>query len=192
MASNPIDRSEAKKQQILLAAEDVFLEKGFHAASMVEIAKKANVSPPHIYNFYENKSALAIAVKEKMNRETFRVLQEIMVAKQQGEPGCPKRNLAMDERRASLMLTILAEGVRNEKVKEQIVESSLDLKKFLMKMYRIDSKDEKGQLRLEVMMSLFLGLSIRNVFGLVEETASFRRMVEGVESWVVGGKQLNV
>ncbi len=38
------------------------LDKGFHAASMNEIAEAANVSTPHLYNFYASKAALALAV----------------------------------------------------------------------------------------------------------------------------------
>lgn len=185
MASNSIDRSEAKRQQILLAAEDIFLEKGFHAASMIEIAKKAKVSPPHIYNFYENKSALAIAVKDKMNKETFRMLQEIMAAKKQGGKKRPETDPAMDIRRTSLMLTILAEGIRNEKVREQIVENSRNLKRFLMQMYEISPKDKEKQRRLEILISLCLGAAIRKVFGVGDDSTAFREMVEGFEAWVI-------
>lgn len=187
MASNPINRGEVMRQQILIAAEDVFLEKGFHAASMVEIAKKANVSAPHIYNFYENKSALAIAVKDKMNKETFRMLQEVMAAKEKGSQERPKENPALDVLRTSLMLTILAEGIRNEKVKEQIVEGNRNLKEFLMKMYQIGPDDKEKQRRLEIMMSLCLGVAIRNVFGMADDSPSFRKMVEDFESWVTEG-----
>lgn len=41
-------RSE-KRDRILRAAEAIFLDKGFHAASMNEIAEAANVSTPHLY-----------------------------------------------------------------------------------------------------------------------------------------------
>ncbi len=40
-------RSE-KRDRILRAAEAIFLDKGFHAASMNEIAEAANVSTPHL------------------------------------------------------------------------------------------------------------------------------------------------
>lgn len=63
-------RSE-KRDRILRAAEAIFLDKGFHAASMNEIAEAANVSTPHLYNFYASKAALALAVQLKMGQETF-------------------------------------------------------------------------------------------------------------------------
>lgn len=63
-------RSE-KRDRILRAAEAIFLDKGFHAASMNEIAEAADVSTPHLYNFYASKAALALAVQLKMGQETF-------------------------------------------------------------------------------------------------------------------------
>lgn len=66
-------RSE-KRDRILRAAEAIFLDKGFHAASMNEIAEAANVSTPHLYNFYASKAALSLAVQLKMGQETFDAL----------------------------------------------------------------------------------------------------------------------
>lgn len=66
-------RMEIKRHRLLEAAQEIFLEKGFHAASMSDIAKKAEVSPPHIYNFYKNKADLAMAVQERMNQESIRL-----------------------------------------------------------------------------------------------------------------------
>lgn len=69
-------RMEIKRHRLLEAAQEIFLEKGFHAASMSDIAKKAEVSPPHIYNFYKNKADLAMAVQERMNQEIFDTLKK--------------------------------------------------------------------------------------------------------------------
>ena len=45
------EKHSEKRDRILRAAEAIFLDKGFHAASMNEIAEAANVSTPHLYNF---------------------------------------------------------------------------------------------------------------------------------------------
>lgn len=75
-------RSE-KRDRILRAAEAIFLDKGFHAASMNEIAEAANVSTPHLYNFYASKAALALAVQLKMGQETFDALKTAMSGPQE-------------------------------------------------------------------------------------------------------------
>ena len=65
-------RMEIKRHRLLEAAQEIC----FHAASMSDIAKKAEVSPPHIYNFYKNKADLAMAVQERMNQEIFDTLKK--------------------------------------------------------------------------------------------------------------------
>jgi len=47
---------------ILEAAETLFAEKGFDAASMSAIAKLANTSKPNIYHHFKNKNELYLAV----------------------------------------------------------------------------------------------------------------------------------
>ena len=93
-------RSE-KRDRILRAAEAIFLDKGFHAASMNEIAEAANVSTPHLYNFYASKAALVWAVQLKMGQETFDALKTAMSAGEKN-PSCQS---IFDSRRSSLMLT---------------------------------------------------------------------------------------
>jgi AcrR family transcriptional regulator len=46
------------RQQILEAAESVFAEKGFHGASVHEIAERAEFSVGYLYNLFENKEGL--------------------------------------------------------------------------------------------------------------------------------------
>ncbi len=49
---------EEKKQQILNAAEILFSEQGYHAASIASIAKKSGISKGLMYNYFENKEDL--------------------------------------------------------------------------------------------------------------------------------------
>lgn len=119
-------RSE-KRDRILRAAEAIFLDKGFHAASMNEIAEAANVSTPHLYNFYASKAALALAVQLKMGQETFDALKTAMSAGEKN-PICQS---IFDSRRSSLMLTILTECRRNPEIKEKITENGARLRKMI-------------------------------------------------------------
>ena len=81
---------------------------------MNEIAEAANVSTPHLYNFYASKAALALAVQLKMGQETFDALKTAMSAGEKN-PSCQS---IFDSRRSSLMLTILTECTRNPEIKE--------------------------------------------------------------------------
>lgn len=64
---------EIRKEDIINAAEKVFFSKGFHNASMDEIAREAEYSKRTIYIYFESKEQLYQAV---INR-AFQVLNEI-------------------------------------------------------------------------------------------------------------------
>lgn len=70
-----------KREQILQAARSVFAEKGFHRATIKEIATRAGVADGTVYNYFENKNALLLGLLDWINqsdrRETdFRQLQD--------------------------------------------------------------------------------------------------------------------
>lgn len=53
-------RTNKKKNAIISAANELFLEKGFTTTSIKEIAAKAQVSQVSIYNYFGNKDSLVI------------------------------------------------------------------------------------------------------------------------------------
>ena len=55
-------RKELSRQDILDAAEHVFGQKGYHEASLQEIAERAEFSTSALYRFFDNKEALFIGV----------------------------------------------------------------------------------------------------------------------------------
>jgi TetR/AcrR family fatty acid metabolism transcriptional regulator len=60
----------ARKNQILDAAARVFASKGFHAATIKDVARDAGIADGTIYNYFDNKLALLFAIFERM-RETM-------------------------------------------------------------------------------------------------------------------------
>jgi TetR/AcrR family transcriptional repressor of mexJK operon len=66
---NPTDgsgRTARKRQAILQAAETLFLDRGFDATSVDEVAAQAEVSKQTVYKQFESKAALFIAVVRAM------------------------------------------------------------------------------------------------------------------------------
>ncbi len=57
-------RKDARPAELLAAALDVFVERGFAAARLEEIAARAGVAKGTLYLYYENKEALFRAVVE--------------------------------------------------------------------------------------------------------------------------------
>lgn len=72
---------EATKRALLLAAEDVFLEKGFGNTSISDIAKRAGITKSLIHHYFGSKEGLWKAVKE--NRFEFYAAEQVdMIEKQ--------------------------------------------------------------------------------------------------------------
>jgi AcrR family transcriptional regulator len=57
----------ARREQILEAATRVFAEKGFRRATTREVAREAGVSEGTIYNYFEDKDALLLAILDVLN-----------------------------------------------------------------------------------------------------------------------------
>ncbi|HEX7929432.1 MAG TPA: TetR/AcrR family transcriptional regulator [Sphingomicrobium sp.] len=58
-------RTELRRDQVLDAAEQCFRAEGFHGASMARIAAAAEMSVGHIYQYFESKDAVIIALCER-------------------------------------------------------------------------------------------------------------------------------
>src|SRR6478752_7118029 len=54
----------ARRKQLLAAAQDVFVAQGFHAAAMDDIADRAGVSKPVLYQHFPGKRELYLALLE--------------------------------------------------------------------------------------------------------------------------------
>lgn len=68
MTIDPIQQQliTARENQILDAAVAVFAEKGFHATTIHQIARHAGIADGTIYNYFDSKTALLLAIFERM------------------------------------------------------------------------------------------------------------------------------
>jgi AcrR family transcriptional regulator len=61
-----------KRDQILQAARAVFAEKGFHPATIKDVAARAGVADGTVYNYFENKTALILGLLDHFNQSDRR------------------------------------------------------------------------------------------------------------------------
>src|SRR5204863_10051746 len=59
----------ARRRQLLGAAREVFVAQGYHAAAMDEIAERAGVSKPVLYQHFPSKRHLYLALLEQHSHE---------------------------------------------------------------------------------------------------------------------------
>jgi AcrR family transcriptional regulator len=64
--------AEARRMQILMGAAQVFVEKGFHKATTKEIAKAAGVSEGTIYNYFDTKRELLVALMDTVVTDSLK------------------------------------------------------------------------------------------------------------------------
>lgn len=74
------DVSEKRKQQILQAAERVFIDKGLEAARMEEIAQEAGLSVGGVYWYFQSKDAMIHALLQEMFDADLTGLRKVLAA----------------------------------------------------------------------------------------------------------------
>ena len=75
--SGPVDPVKtkliaARRDQILDAATKVFAEKGFHRATIKDVARAAAIADGTIYNYFENKTAVLLGILHRLNETSAR------------------------------------------------------------------------------------------------------------------------
>jgi AcrR family transcriptional regulator len=63
-----------REEQMLAVAGEVFAERGFHAASMDEIADRADISKPMLYAYFASKEGLYSAYMERVGAELLEAM----------------------------------------------------------------------------------------------------------------------
>jgi AcrR family transcriptional regulator len=76
-AGNRLPRP-ARRRQLLGAAREVFVAQGYHAAAMDEIAERAGVSKPVLYQHFPGKLELYIALLDESVEELVRIVRDAL------------------------------------------------------------------------------------------------------------------
>jgi AcrR family transcriptional regulator len=117
-------RAEAQRERILCAAQKCFIEHGFHAASMARIAETAGMSAGLIYRYFENKSAIVLAIIERQLFESRRHVGELRTCSDLAAEllGLFERWRTRDREvmNAALYLELSAEATRDPQIEEAL------------------------------------------------------------------------
>ncbi|MEO5935301.1 MAG: TetR/AcrR family transcriptional regulator [Duganella sp.] len=71
------ERAQNRRNQVLEAAAVCFARSGFHGASMSEISKQAGMSAGHIYNYFDSKDAIIMAIVERESEYVTGLLRDL-------------------------------------------------------------------------------------------------------------------
>src|SRR5213078_5107456 len=70
----------ARRKQLLAAAQEVFVANGYHAAAMDDIAERAGVSKPVLYQHFPGKLELYLALLETHAEGLVQRMRDAMAA----------------------------------------------------------------------------------------------------------------
>jgi len=73
-------KSEATREQIFLAALDLFREQGFDATTMREIATRAGVATGAAYYYFDSKDAIVLAFYDRAQKDMAPLLEDALAA----------------------------------------------------------------------------------------------------------------
>lgn len=114
------ERSDQRREQVLDAAEACFLAEGFHGASMARIAAATKMSVGHIYQYFDGKEAIIIALCERRFAGFERLLEAAGQVSALVDAWAAQFAWWIDPVRAPLTLEIMSEAGRNPKVAQVV------------------------------------------------------------------------
>nr|WP_020500793.1 TetR/AcrR family transcriptional regulator [Sciscionella marina] len=80
VAEVPRTRDPARKQRILVAAADLLARNGYHSVGMADIGAAAGVTGAAIYRHFESKSAVLVALFDRVIDELLSKASEVVSA----------------------------------------------------------------------------------------------------------------
>ena len=125
----PVDTElRAKREHLILqGARRCFVRDGFQGAGVAAIAAEAGVSVANLYQYFESKEALILAIVEDDIKSDLALIESIADADSFMD-GFEAALIAISDPKeeAALRLEVLAEGARNPPVAKRIAELEQD------------------------------------------------------------------
>jgi AcrR family transcriptional regulator len=164
-----------KREQILQAASAVFSEKGYHRATIKEIATRAGVADGTVYTYFENKTALMLGLLDWLNQSDQRQPDFAQVTQDNFKTFIrsytQQRFEFMTDNGIQLFQAILPEILSNPELRalylEKIIKPTFTTAETafapIMNSAGLEPDEAKVILRLEA--ALFVGLIILRIIG---------------------------
>lgn len=191
----PKEYMDARKAQIINAACECFAEKGFHKASMQDVAKTAHLSIGAIYNYFKSKEEIITAAASQDQRQNQELFENI------GKRGIEDPLLEVfktymlvlkstEPKKLSLNLDLFSESSRNSEVAHQVKGSGKTILQGVMSLVSnyqqggiFDSSLDTEALT-RVFLSFYFGALVQKV---IEPEIDLDKYIEACEM-ILNGK----
>lgn len=183
----------ARKNQILDAAAAVFAEKGFHPTTTKDIAKHAGISEGTIYNYFDSKSALLLAIFERMKAtiisDHMPPTSDELDFRSFVRAFLFQPLLALKQDNFALFRIIISEIMVNEELRvlyhQQILEPTLALAESFFATQRRSAIETK--LIIRAISALMLGLMLQYIMDDATLVAEWEHVPDVVTDLILNG-----
>lgn len=183
--TSPLSRRERLKREreerILTAAAAVFAQKGFHQATIREIADRADVADGTIYNYFADKFDLLIGLLSRL-AEVDRLQEELVQAQQREAQAffevAFRQRLGRIVQAEKILQALLPEVLVNRELRQRFYQQYVSRLTILLEQY-LRQRIEQGHIRpvhvpltVRIIQSMFVGLLFLRI--LEDETICSR------------------
>ena len=167
-------RTEVRRDQVLEAATKVFAEKGFHKATIKQIAGEAGVADGTIYNYFADKTDLLLGLLDRINETNQRQghfveagggdFETFFRTYLEHRMNVLKDNLALFQ---AILPEVMVNGPLRERYHQTIVAPTYRVAEGYFKALQANGtiKPLDTQLLMRVISSTLLGLLISSLLG---------------------------
>jgi TetR/AcrR family transcriptional regulator, repressor for uid operon len=162
-------KHEEKRQEILEAAGRCFTRSGFHRATTAAICAEANISPGHLFHYFDSKESMIAAITQARLDEAMARTERVMESE---DPfgtfvkGLEDVLLAKGEMKNALLLDMLAEARHNPTMAKIVQENTRQGRALVAAFLR------KGQEQGRVDPNLDPELAAAIVLGMIDGSQS--------------------
>jgi AcrR family transcriptional regulator len=184
-----------RRNHILDAAIKVFADKGFHRATIKDVAQAAGIADGTIYNYFENKTALLLGILDRLNETPER---ESHFAESAGMDQAEWTRRYIKHRFATLepagfqvLQALLPELLSNEELRRQYQEQVVQPTYAVAERYfaeRLGQGDgEDVALTLRLISALFLGVIVERLLGDPVLAARWQELPDQIADLILNG-----
>lgn len=154
----------ARRKQILDAATQVFAEKGFHRATIKDIARVAGIADGTIYTYFPSKTEVLLGILHRLNESTERQQQFTPESEQDMRSfftSYLRQRMALLWPNAQVFQAVLPEMLVNEELRELYYQQVL-VPTFTVAEHYFQAQSGTGQLR-----AIDVSLTVRAIAGML-------------------------
>jgi AcrR family transcriptional regulator len=190
--------ANARRDQILDAATTVFAEKGFHRATIKDIAKQAGIADGTIYTYFESKTGVLLGLLHRLNQSTQRN-EDFALGSEQGLraffAAYLRQRMSLLWPNAQVFQAVLPELLANAELRQEYYQQVL-VPTFTIGEHYLQIQRENGQLRqidlslaARAIAGMLLGLLVLQLLGDKEIATRWQELPEVLTTLVFDGLQ---